>query len=82
MRTDSRSQSNPESDRLTGGVFARWSRGEPARMASEVQVGVRVRGNGGNRVAVGTERRVRDTIILIALVASPSIGILLLGLAK
>jgi hypothetical protein len=51
-------------------------------MASYRQVGVLVRGNGGNKVAVGTERRVRDTVILIVLVASPSVGILLLGLAK
>ena len=41
-----------------------------------------VRGNAGNRPAVGTEGRVRDTIILIVLVASPSVGIVLLGLAK
>ena len=51
-------------------------------MASRAESGVRVRGNAGNRAAVGTERRVRDTILLIVLVASPSVGILLLGLAK
>jgi hypothetical protein len=33
-------------------------------------------------LAVGPERRVRDTLILIAIVATPSIGIVLLGLAK
>jgi hypothetical protein len=41
-----------------------------------------VRGSRGNRVAVGTEHRVRDTIILIVLVAAPSVGILLLGFTK
>ena len=41
-----------------------------------------MRGNAGNRAVVGSERRVRDTVILIVLVASPSVGILLLGLAK
>jgi hypothetical protein len=41
-----------------------------------------VRGNAGDRAAVSTERRIRDTILLIVLVASPSVGILLLGLAK
>ncbi len=46
------------------------------------RMGVRVRGNAGNRAAVGTDRRVRDTILLIVLVASPSVGIVLLGLAK
>jgi hypothetical protein len=40
-----------------------------------------VRGNAG-RTPVGVEHRVRDTVILIVLVASPSIGILLLGLAR
>jgi hypothetical protein len=41
-----------------------------------------VRGSQGNRYAVGTEHRLRDTLILIAIVATPSVGILLLGLAK
>ena len=45
-------------------------------------MGVSVRGSQGNRYAVGAEHRVRDTLILIAVVATPSIGILLLGLAK
>jgi hypothetical protein len=63
-------------------VFARRPTAAAVRMASGAEVGVRVRGNAGNRAAVGTERRVRDTVILIVLVASPSIGIVLLGLAK
>jgi hypothetical protein len=41
-----------------------------------------VRGSRDSRVAVGTERRLRDTLILIAIVATPSIGIVLLGLTK
>jgi hypothetical protein len=51
-------------------------------MASYIQVGVSVRGSRGSRVAVGTEHRVRDTVILIVLVATPSVAIVLLGLAR
>jgi hypothetical protein len=64
------------------GVFVPRPTAGDVRMAVSVDVGVRVRGNAGNRAAVGTEHRLRDTIILIALVATPSIGILLLGLTK
>jgi hypothetical protein len=63
-------------------VFGRCTAAGTARIASFSQVGVSVRGSRGSRVAVGTEHRVRDTIILIAIVATPSIGIVLLGLAK
>jgi hypothetical protein len=46
------------------------------------EVRVVVRGNTGSRSAVGTEHRFRDAMILVVIVATPSIGILLLGLAK
>jgi hypothetical protein len=36
----------------------------------------------GRRSSVGTEHRLRDAMILIVIVATPSVGILLLGLAK
>lgn len=63
-------------------MFDRRSRVATARIASYRQVGVRVRGSRGSRVAAGNEHRVRDTLVLIAIVATPSIGILLLGLAR
>ena len=63
-------------------MFARRPSAPAVRMASYGSSEVRVRGNGGNRVAAGTEHRLRDTLILITLVASPSLGILLLGLAR
>ena len=53
-----------------------------ARIASDRQVGVLVRGSRGNRVAVGNEHRLRDTLILIAIVATPSVGIVLIGLTR
>jgi hypothetical protein len=63
-------------------VFRGARRAGPARIASDRQLGVIVRGSRDSRVAVGSERRLRDTLILIAIVATPSVGIVLLGLAK
>ncbi len=51
-------------------------------IASDFRSGGTVSRNLGSRAAAGNERKLRDSLILVALVASPSVGLLLLSLAR